>query len=349
MLIGERDVMKKLKYRLKAMACGILASALFSGSAMSETDLKFSLDWKFEGPSALFFTGLERGYYSASGLNVTIDSGKGSLDAIPKVASGTYPIGFADINSVVKFKDKNPDAKVIGIMMIYDAPPFAIIGRKSLGVSKPKDLEGRTLGAPATDGAYAQWNSFVLANGIDASKVTIENVGFPVREPMLAQGKVHAITGFSFSSYINLKSKGVPASDISLMLMTANGLDLYGNSIIVNTDFAEKNPDLVKGFLNATLMGIRDVVADPKSTVKYVIKYNNVAREAVEHERLEMALRDNVVTAYVSRNGIGGIEYARFERAIKQLGQSYKFSRRVRVNEVFTDKFLPTKANRMIN
>ena len=217
----------------------------------------------FEGPSALFFTGLERGYYAASGLNVTIDSGKGSLDAIPKVASGTYPIGFADINSLVKFKDKNAGSKVIGIMMIYDAPPFAIIGRKSLGVSKPKDLEGKILGAPAPDGAFAQWKSFVLANGIDASKVTIENVGFPVREPMLAQGKVHAITGFSFSSYINLKSKGVPASDISLMLMTENGLDLYGNSVIVNTDYARKNPEVVKGFLNATLMGIRDVVADP--------------------------------------------------------------------------------------
>ena len=341
--------MERIKYLLKSISFVILAAAMFNGSTKAATDLKFSLDWKFEGPSALFFTGLERGYYTASGLNVTIDSGKGSLDAIPKVASGTYPIGFADINSVVKFKDKNPDAKVIGIMMIYDAPPFAIIGRKSLGVTNPKDLEGRILGAPATDGAFAQWNSFVLANGINASKVTIENVGFPVREPMLAQGKVHAITGFSFSSYINLKAKGVPASDISLMLMTANGLDLYGNSIIVNTDYAAKNPDLVKGFLNATLMGIRDVVADPASTVKYVIKYNNVAREAVEHERLEMALRDNVLTAYVSRNGIGGIDYSRFERAIKQLGQSYKFTRRVRVHEVFTEKFLPTQANRMIN
>ena len=227
---------------------------MFCGGAVASTDVKFSLDWKFEGPSALFFTGLERGYYAASGLNVTIDSGKGSLDAIPKVASGTYPIGFADINSLVKFKDKNAGAKVIGIMMIYDAPPFAIIGRKSLGVSKPKDLEGKILGAPAPDGAYAQWTSFVLANGIDASKVTIENVGFPVREPMLAQGKVHAITGFSFSSYINLKSKGVPASDISLMLMTENGLDLYGNSVIVNTDYARKNPEVVKGFLNACLL-----------------------------------------------------------------------------------------------
>jgi len=341
--------MERFKNFIKKLGLGILSASLFCGSGMAATNLKFSLDWKFEGPSALFFTGLERGYYAASGLDVTIDSGKGSLDAIPKVASGTYPIGFADINSLIKFKDKNPNAKVIGIMMIYDAPPFAIIGRKSLGVSKPKDLEGKILGAPAPDGAYAQWKSFVLANGINASKVTIENVGFPVREPMLAQGKVHAITGFSFSSYINLKSKGVPASDITLMLMTENGLDLYGNSVIVNTDYAAKNPDVVKGFLNATLMGIRDVVADPAETVKYVIKHNNVAREAVEHERLEMALRDNVVTGYVSRNGIGGIDRARFQRALKQLGQSFKFSRSVSVDDVFTEDYLPTKANRMIN
>ena len=133
------------------------------------------------------------------------------------------------------------------------------------------------------------------------------------------------------------------------MLMTENGLDLYGNSVIVNTDYARKNPEVVKGFLNATLMGIRDVVADPAATVKYVIKYNNVAREPVEHERLEMALRDNVVTNYVSRNGIGGIDRARFPRAIKQLGQSYTFTRNGTVGEGFTEENLPTKAHRVIN
>ena len=119
--------MERLKYLLKIISCGILTVAVFCGSGMAETSIKFALDWKFEGPSAPFFTALERGYYSASGLDVTIDSGKGSLDAIPKVASGTYPIGIADINSLIKFKDKNPNAKVIGVMMFYDAPPFAII------------------------------------------------------------------------------------------------------------------------------------------------------------------------------------------------------------------------------
>ena len=105
--------MKKIITNLQNGLLALLATTVFCGGAIASTDVKFSLDWKFEGPSALFFTGLERGYYAASGLNVTIDSGKGYLDAIPKVASGTYPIGFADINSLVKFKDKNAGAKVI--------------------------------------------------------------------------------------------------------------------------------------------------------------------------------------------------------------------------------------------
>ena len=96
--------MERVKNLIKKLELGILVASLFSGSVMAATDLKFALDWKFEGPAAPFFTGLERGYYAASGLDVTIDSGRGSLDAIPKVASGTYPIGIADINSLIKLR-----------------------------------------------------------------------------------------------------------------------------------------------------------------------------------------------------------------------------------------------------
>ena len=58
-----------------------------------------------------------------------------------------------------------------------------------------------------------------------------ENVGFPVREPMLAQGEVDAVFGFAMSTYINLTSRGVPADDIVVMLMSDYGVDLYGNTI----------------------------------------------------------------------------------------------------------------------
>ena len=75
-------------------------------------------------------------------------------------------------------------------MMVYDKPPFAVIGRKSRGISGPGDLEGSVLGAPPPDGAWAQFPSFAKANNINIDKITVEPVGFPTREPMLAEGKV---------------------------------------------------------------------------------------------------------------------------------------------------------------
>ncbi len=208
---------------------GLVAAAmmLVCSTAAAQTPIKFDNDWKWEGPAAPLLLAWDRGYYADEGLDVQMDTGKGSLDVIPRVASGTYKMGNADINSLIKFRDKNLDLPVKAIFMLYNAPPFAIVGRKSLGVNSPKDLEGKILGAPAPDGAYVQWNAFVKENGIDASAVTIENVSFPVREPMLAQGKVDAITGYAFSSFINLKAQGVEESDISVLLMRDHGLDLY--------------------------------------------------------------------------------------------------------------------------
>src|SRR4029079_15828947 len=101
------------------------------------------------------------------------------------VASGTYQMGFGDINSLIKFRDANPSNPVKAVLMVYNKPAFSIVERKSRGVEKPEDLEGKTLGGPAADGAFAQWRIFAKANDINASKVKIENVGFPVREPML--------------------------------------------------------------------------------------------------------------------------------------------------------------------
>ena len=91
-------------------------------------------------------------------------------------------MGSADINSLIKYRDANPDMNLKGVFVIYNSPPFAVIGRPSQGVVGPADLEGKVLGAPAADGAFAQWDAFVAANGIKSNKVTIQDVGFPVRE-----------------------------------------------------------------------------------------------------------------------------------------------------------------------
>src|SRR4051812_12874778 len=233
------NVLKSLRLILSAAA----AAVLLGGPATAQTAIKFSLDFKFEGPAAPFLVAIDKGYFKAEGLDVTIDTAAGSLEPINRVASGTYDMGFGDINSLIKFRDANPGTPIKAVFMVYNKPAFSVVGRKSRGVSSPKDLEGKKLGAPPADGAFAQWPIFAQANNIDPSKVTIVSVGFPVREPMLASGEVDAITGFSFSSYINLKDRGVPANDITVLLMADYGVNLYGNAIIVNPKFAAEKPE----------------------------------------------------------------------------------------------------------
>ena len=327
-----------------------LAAALFTAApAMAQTALKFTLDWKFEGPSAGFFLALEKGYFKEEGLDVTIDTGNGSVEAIPRVASGAYQMGFGDINSVIKFLDEDPSQKVKAVMMIYDKPVFALVGRKSLGITEdPSSVEGKTLGAPPPDGAFAQWAAFKDVAGIDDSAITIESIGFPVREPMLASGDVDAVFGFAFSVILNLKAQGTPADDIATILFADHGLELYGNAVLVNEDFAEANPEAVTGFLKALAKGYADAVADPAAGAAAVIAVNEVLDPAIEQERLQMAIDMNIKTPYVVENGLGGVDMDKLAASIETLKVSMGLAGNVTAADVFDAQYLPPKEERML-
>ena len=326
----------------------LAAATLLALPAAAQTEVPFALDWKFEGPSAAYFAAIDNGHFAEQGLSVEIAEGQGSLDAIPKVATGAYPMGFADINSLMRFLDQNPGAPVTAVMMIYDKPPFAVVGRKSQGIEGVDDLNGSILGAPPPDGAWAQFPIFAEANGLDMDSITVEPVGFPTREPMLAQGEVDSVTGFSFSSYLNLVRLGVPEDDITTILMADNGVDLYGNAIIANTDFAEANPEVVTGFLTAVAAGWKDVIADPAMGAQAVIDRNPAGDVALEQRRLELAIDANVLTDYVKENGLGGVDADRMASALEQTRTVYEFQNEPDMGAIFDDSYLPDASARML-
>ena len=334
----------------RALLAGFGATAMLLSSApvaQAQTPIRFTLDWRFEGPSALFLMAIEKGYFKAEGLDVTIDTGNGSREAIPRVASGTYDMGFGDVNSLVRFRDENPTVDLKSVMMIYDKPPFSIVGRKSRGITADvKSLEGKKFGAPVADAAFAQWPIFKAVNKLNDTAMKLENVGFPVREPMLASGEVDAVFGFANSSFINVKSRGVPVDDIVVMLMADYGVELYGNVIMVSPKFLSEKPEAVRGFLRALTKGVRDTVKDPAAGAALVIKRNDVARLDVETERLQMTLDQNVMTPWVKANGFGGIDKARWDRAVEQIGLTFSFKDKAKAADAFVDTFLPGATER---
>jgi NitT/TauT family transport system substrate-binding protein len=350
--MGVVDIMRRCRIGLALTSAVLAMLATLSsgglGAVSAQTAIHFSLDSKFEGQVAPFTVAVDKGYFKAEKLDVSIETGANAIEPITRVASGNFDMGFADINALIRFRNANPDKPVKAVFMVYNKPPYAIISRKSRGVEKPKDLEGKKLGAPVADPAFAQWKIFAQVNKIDTSKVMIENIGIPVRGPMLAAGQVDAITGLTFSTYVNLKERGVPVNDIVVLLMADYGVKLYGNAIIVNPKFAAEKPQAVKAFLRALLRALKDTVRNPASAVNSVVSRNELAGKSVELERLRTAIGQNILTDEVKANGYGTIDTMRFQAAIDQLALTIPFKTKPKPGDIFDDAFLPAAAERRV-
>jgi NitT/TauT family transport system substrate-binding protein len=328
----------------------LFAALAWPLAADAGTAIHFTLDRKIDGPAAPFFLAIDKGYFKAEGLDVTIDAATGGpLEAIDRLATGASDMGVADINFLIKFRDSNPGTPIKALFVVFDKPPYAIIARKSRGIVAPKDLAGKKLGAPSTDPAFAAWPIFANVNGIDAAKVAIENVGLPVREPMLAAGELDAITGSSFTAYVDLKDRGVPPDDLVVLLMADYGVELYGDAIMASPKFAQEKPEAVRAFLRAYVKALKDTVRDPARAVEAVLHRSDAAKKDIELERLRMAIRDNIVTPAVKANGYGSIDPERFAAALDQLALTYHFKAKDKAAAVFDPSFLPPAAERRVN
>jgi NitT/TauT family transport system substrate-binding protein len=157
---------------------------------------------------------------------------------------------------------------------------------------------------------------------------------------------VDAITGDAFTAYIDLKEHNVPEDDLVVLAMADYGVELYGDAIMVASGFAQQKPDAVRAFLRAYVKALKDTVRDPASAIDAVLHHADSANKAVELERLQMAIRDNIVTPGVKVNGYGAIDPERFVAALDQIGLAYRFKAKEKATAAFDPSFLPAAAER---
>jgi NitT/TauT family transport system substrate-binding protein len=258
--------MKKRSFLQTAAA---LALATTFGAAQAQTTpIKFQLDWRFEGPAALFLQPVAKGHFKDAKLDVTVDAGSGSGAAVQRVATGTYDMGFADLAALMEFHANNPDApnKPVAVMMVYNNTPAAVMALKKSGIKSPADLNGKKLGAPVFDAGRRGFPIFQKANGI--SNVTWVSMDPPLRETMLARGEVDAITGFGFTSLLNLEARGVKLDEVMVLPYADHGVKLYGNVIVASPKLIRENPAAVKAFLVAFAKGANEVMANTDAAIE---------------------------------------------------------------------------------
>jgi len=338
-----------LQRRIAVIGLLVMTTVMGSQAANAQTKVRFTLDWIPGATHGAFLIALQKGYYKAEGLDVTIDRGKGSAEVVRQLAANVYDMGFPDINVLMDFNSKNPEQAFPALMSGYEEAPAAIMVLKSSGMTEPKQLNGKKLGSAPNDSTFKLFPIFAKQVGVDVSTMQIQSIDPSLREVLLAQKKVDAIPGQIFNSMIELQAKGVPASDVSYFMYKDYGLELYANCVAASRAFLKEHPEAVKGFLRATVKGLKDMARDPELAVKAALAYESLLNADIERDRLRIALDCCILTPTVRKSGFGDINQDRLRKIIPLIASAYQLPREPRLEEIFDPAYLPPASDRMIN
>jgi len=328
------------------LASLVLAS---SPAASAEQQVKFMLDWAFQGIHGLFTLAEDNGHFAKEGLAVKIDRGYGSGDTISKVSAGAYDFGLADVNSLVAFNAKNPNNRVVSFFVPFDRSEAAIIALKKSGVQSPKDLQGKTIAAPAGTSMRLLFPIFASINGVDANSVNWLTATPVVKDTLLLRGQADAVTGFPSTSVLFLESQGIARSDIIVLSYANYGLDLLGSGLVASESFVQAHPDVVKAFARATIKGMRDGLARPGDAVASAMKRDALMQHDLELARFTILADAAVMTENVKANGLNHIDNERLRRIIGYVAKSMEIASPPRPEEIFRSGFLPPREERGIS
>ena len=312
------------------------------------TPLKFTLDFRINGQTAPFFLAHSKGYYKDEGLDVSIDTGAGSVASITRIASGVYQMGLGDISSLVEFNAQNAGTPVVqAVYQYYNRAPFVIIGRKDRGVTGDfASLHGKKVAAAAVESTRRAWPMVARKKGMKPDAFAWQTTDFSARDNVMVRGDVDAATYFHDSA-ISLFAR-MKAEELSVLKYSDAGVNLYGNAILASSNLIAQNPKVVAAFLRATNRAIVETFVNPGPSIAAMRQREPILDEKIELERWGITAQ-YVGAADTRGHGLGDIKKLTLEQQVDEVAEVFALKVKPPADAIFNTSMLPSRNERMIS
>lgn len=318
------------------VAAGIVSGRSDVAHAAEADEVIFALNWLPVGEAAGWYTALEKGYFRSEKIDVSIVRGLGSPDTARRVATGRAHFGVADTGSVILLRIKE-GINVKTVAMFFGRAPHGVFFRKSTGISKPKDLEGKTIGCPAASANRVMFPAFASMAGVDAGKVIWRVTDPGVVVPTFAAGRVDAICNFVTERPV---MEAQVKDEMAALLYRDFGLDFYANGIIVREETLQKNPDLVRRFTRAAVRGLEYAVNNPEEAVGILLKHAPENQREIASKSWQIT-RDLIMTDEAKSHGVGYMLPAKMKATYDVVTSAFELDpTKDDFRNLFTNEFL---------
>ena len=300
--------------RLAATAALVAAtgSPLFGAPAQAADKLIYMNDWLPGGDKALPYYAAQKGFFAAEGLDVTVQTARGSSEAITKIATGTADVGSGGLAALLQARAET-GVPVSAVLGVFTVQPDAIFTAEGSGINTLKDVEGKKIATATFTSSNVIWPLVLQAVKVDPAKVTLLKVDPGALAPMLATGQVDATINWSTASPPFVKALGATGKKLKMLPWSAAGFDGYGYSVFVSDKLIAEKPDVVKRFVKAYVAAAKAALADPKDVAKTMKAVFPEMDEALVEEQF-MTIVPLIMNDITKAEGFGTLDKARLAK-----------------------------------
>ena len=230
--------------------------------------MTYQLDWLPGGDKSPVYVGVQEGFFEEEGLEVSIASGRGSTDAITKIATGQSDIGSADIGALMAAKAQDDSLPVKVVYSIFNQAPHAFFTLEKNGITEMADIEGKKVATSPFTSSNAFLPLVLKENGMAESAVQLTKADPGALGPMLMSGSTDAIIAWVTNIALFADQAETTGNEMVVLPWSDAGLELYSSSVVASETFLSERPDVAKRFMRAFAKSLQFTHDNPRKAAE---------------------------------------------------------------------------------